>query len=315
MQNHLEKGDPMQLKTNNNRKELKTHGTYEFPVDISLEILSRYDTGAFSCHWHPEIELTLVLNGEIEYMINENLYHLQEGDVVFCNSNALHAGHMHNHNDCQYISIAFNPRIIYGFESSTIQTKYITPVISNTMFSSFHFTCDKPETKSILSHIKKIYTLNQKKKDGYELKIQHHLLLVWIDIYQHASNDSILQSDAACLSSTVKIQHLKAIFDYIHLHYDETITLHDIGNAANLSTGECCRFFKKHTNQSIFDYILYYRIEKSLPLLISKDMTITEIACATGFSNTSYFSKIFKKLMNFTPKEYQKIYFKNTIPQ
>ena len=301
----------MQLKTNNNRKELKTHGTYEFPVDISLETLSRYDTGAFSCHWHPEIELTLVVSGEIEYMINENLYHLHEGDVVFCNSNALHTGHMHNHNDCQYISIAFNPRIIYGFESSTIQTKYITPLISNTMFSSSYFNSDNVETKNILSHIKNIYTLNQEKKDGYELEIQHLLLLVWIDIYQRASNYSMLQSDSVYLANAVKIKHLKAIFDYIHLHYDEIITLDNIGNAANLSKGECCRFFKKHTNQSIFDYILYYRIEKSLPLLISRNMTITEIACATGFSTTSYYSKIFKKLMNFTPKEYQKLYLKN----
>jgi len=305
----------MQLKTNNNRKELKTHGTYEFPVDISLEILSRYDTGAFSYHWHPEIELTLILCGEIEYLINENLYHLQEGDVVFCNSNTLHAGQMRNHNDCQYISIAFSPRIIYGFESSTIQTKYITPVVSNPMFSSFHFTSDNNETKCILSHIKKIYTLSQNKKDGYELKIQHHLLLVWIDIYKYASDDSFFQSEPTRLSNTVKIQHMKAIFDYIHQHYDEKITLHNIGNAANLSNGECCRIFKKYTNQSIFDYILYYRIEKSLPLLISKDITITEIACATGFSDISYFSKIFKKLMNFTPKEYQTKYFKNNIPQ
>ena len=51
----------MQIRMDKENRELKAHGSYEFPVNISYEQLSRYERGSFSWHWHPEIELTFVL--------------------------------------------------------------------------------------------------------------------------------------------------------------------------------------------------------------------------------------------------------------
>ena len=53
----------MQIRMDKENRELKAHGSYEFPVNISYEQLSRYERGSFSWHWHPEIELTFVLSG------------------------------------------------------------------------------------------------------------------------------------------------------------------------------------------------------------------------------------------------------------
>ena len=49
----------MQLQLDNNKKELKSHGTYAFPVNVSYEQLSRYERKSFLWHWHKEIELTM----------------------------------------------------------------------------------------------------------------------------------------------------------------------------------------------------------------------------------------------------------------
>ena len=54
----------MQLQLDNNKKELKSHGTYAFPVNVSYEQLSRYERKSFLWHWHKEIELTILLQGE-----------------------------------------------------------------------------------------------------------------------------------------------------------------------------------------------------------------------------------------------------------
>ena len=49
----------MELRVNLDKRELKAHGTYEFPVNISRKRLSSYGTGSFPWHWHDEVELTL----------------------------------------------------------------------------------------------------------------------------------------------------------------------------------------------------------------------------------------------------------------
>ena len=67
----------MQLQLDNNKKELKSHGTYAFPVNVSYEQLSRYERKSFLWHWHKEIELTILLQGEMQYQVNDTIYHLQ----------------------------------------------------------------------------------------------------------------------------------------------------------------------------------------------------------------------------------------------
>ena len=75
----------MRLQIDQKQKEVKAHGTYGFPVLVSPERLSWFDTGEVP--WHPEIELTLILEGEILYQVNDNSCLLKAGEGLFCNTN------------------------------------------------------------------------------------------------------------------------------------------------------------------------------------------------------------------------------------
>ena len=121
----------MQIITNQFQKELKKHGSDHFPFLVSYQCLSEYDSNSFMWHCHPEIEITYVKEGSMHYRINNRSFHLKEGDIIFCNSNALHSGEMENQEDCSYIPITFDPKLIYGFFQSTICTRYVDPVIQN----------------------------------------------------------------------------------------------------------------------------------------------------------------------------------------
>ena len=68
--------------TDGSQKELKKHGSDEFPLLVSYEKLSGYKSGSFLWHWHPEIEITLVLDGQILYKVNQCTYHMKAGDIL-----------------------------------------------------------------------------------------------------------------------------------------------------------------------------------------------------------------------------------------
>ena len=123
----------MQIITNQFQKELKQHGNEQFPFLVSYQKLSEYESGSFMWHWHPEIEITYVRKGTMCYKVNHMVYHLKEGDIVFNNSGALHSGTMENQKDCAYIPVTFDSRLIYGFFQSTVNSKYVDPVIQDSM--------------------------------------------------------------------------------------------------------------------------------------------------------------------------------------
>ncbi|MGL5435312.1 MAG: AraC family transcriptional regulator [Lachnospiraceae bacterium] len=291
----------MQLQINHENREIKEHGTFSYPVRVSYEVLSAYERGSFFWHWHPEVELTLILEGDIKYQVNDKTHHLKAGDGLFCNSNMPHTGIKSHSADCIYISITFDPKIIYGFEASTLHTKYVVPLTQNSELDSVVFQSAVPWQRQVLMHLQEIWDLNQHAAGTYEFQIQILLAQIWLLLYEHA----VTGTDVIPSASRDR-ERILAVLSYLHDHYSEKIKLADIAAQINICPGECCRFFKKHMKQSIFDYLIRYRIERSLPLLRHSADTITDISLKVGFSSPCYFSKMFRAEMNCSPKDFRK---------
>ena len=291
----------MQLKIDHEQKELKPHGSYEFPVLISYERLSYFDTKEFLWHWHPEIELTLVLEGDIAYRVNDNLYHLKAGEGLFCNTNVLHTGKRLNEEDCSYLSITFHPRFLYGYSSSIMQSKYMSHILKSPSLSSIRFTPETGWQKKVLKKLEKIRKLEAKQGPSIELQIQVVLLKIWRQIYEHMKTDDMTGTE-----NGRDTERIRKIMEYMQEHYAEKITLEDLADQVHLCKSESCRLFKRYMNESMFEYLLDYRIERSLELLRQSGLDVTGVAGQVGFGDPGYYARIFKRKMGCTPLEYRK---------
>ena len=134
------------------------------------------------------------------------------------------------------------------------------------------------------------------------MRLHLYLSHIWQLLYLHFASIP----DAAP-SEGEHLDRLKVILGYIQEHFSEPITLEDIAGSVNICRSECCRFFKKHMRESLFDYLLNYRIEQSLACLSKSDCSITEAAIQCGFSTPSYFSRVFRDRMGYTPGEYRRL--------
>lgn len=291
----------MQLQLDREQKELKSHGSYGFPVLVSYERLSYFDTGEFPWHWHPEIELTLVMEGEIAYQVNDSLYYLKAGEGLFCNTNVLHSGHGTDAPDCSYLSITFHPRLLYGYSSSVMQNKYMNHILKSPALASIHFVPETDWQRLVLEKLEHIRMLDKERPLSEELQIQIALLEIWQQIFEHVDAEG-----ADYAENGRDTERIRQIMEYIQKHYAEKITLEDLADQIHLCRSESCRLFKRYMNESMFDYLLGYRIERSLELLKQSGLDVTQIAGLVGFANPGYYSRIFKRKMGCTPLEYRK---------
>ena len=96
--------------------------------------------------------------------------------------------------------------------------------------------------------------------------------------------------------------------DYVKNHYsDENLTIQTIADVVNLSYTHLSFLFKKEMNQTLGDYILYVRIEASKKMLKTGKYKVYQIAKACGFTNSQYFSQVFKKFTDMKPKDFKGI--------
>lgn len=105
-------------------------------------------------------------------------------------------------------------------------------------------------------------------------------------------------------------QHIPAkIMDaisYIVVHLDSVLTVAHLAERANLNTDYFTRLFRDYTGSRPIDYIHEKRIERAQYLIVTTQLTLSQIAELTGFQNTFYFSKIFKKITGSAPGKYKK---------
>lgn len=99
----------------------------------------------------------------------------------------------------------------------------------------------------------------------------------------------------------------RSIANMIEERYmDPNLSLEMIADELNLSAAYIGRIFKQHTLKTILGYITEVRMNKVRQLLVDSKDSIGEIAEKTGFSNSPYFYKAFKKLNGVTPAEFRK---------
>ena len=289
----------MQIITNQFQKELKQHGNEQFPFLVSYQKLSEYESGSFMWHWHPEIEITYVQKGTMCYKVNHMVYHLKEGDIVFNNSGALHSGTMENQKDCAYIPVTFDSRLIYGFFQSTVNSKYVDPVIQDSMLPAICIDQSEPWHKPFREYLLRIIDLDEKKPDFYELDITICLQSMWRLLLEH-----ITYEPQASRENSLEYDRIKKILSYIEENYQNKITLNDIAGHIHLCESECTRLFKRHMNTTLFAFLQEYRIERSLEFL-QDDQPVSAVADKAGFSDPNYYSKVFAKIKACSPREYR----------
>lgn len=116
---------------------------------------------------------------------------------------------------------------------------------------------------------------------------------------------SVWHSRSSHQKNRLSEAQLQKVFDYIQADLSQDVALSEIASVLNLSQYHFCRLFKQSTGMAPHQYLTRCRIDRAKQLLLTTQLTITEIAFAVGFSNHSSFTRLFRRYVEMTPKEFR----------
>ncbi|OUS76515.1 hypothetical protein B1748_12625 [Paenibacillus sp. MY03] len=100
-------------------------------------------------------------------------------------------------------------------------------------------------------------------------------------------------------------ESIQRALQLMETQYHRLLTLDEIAAAAGVNKHHCCRLFAKHIGATPIHQLTKIRIAEACRLLRQTDETVVAIATSTGFDNSSYFGKVFRKLVGASPQQFR----------
>ena len=245
-------------------------------------------------HYHDELELLYIVEGDFLCRVYDKDYVAHGGDVIFINSRVPHS--------TEHLSAA---RVgMLQFKESDFVDNEITKIIKYSMRfqSQVYYPIKIFSSKELAGIIEFILKEVDEKKRSYEMFVRSGIYRILGMLYR----ENVL-SDGERVYNSREVQKILPALSYINASFAENLTLEDISARLGFDQSYFCRIFKVATGATFTEYLNFVRICKAEKLLLKSRDSILDISESVGFSSVSYFNRIFKKYRNVSPRTYRSL--------
>lgn len=267
--------------------------------DFNFELLyitkSKFENDWHSiAHIHPFMEIFFITEGNGSFQLENNIVNVKKNDLIIINPNCLHT-EKSNLNKCplEYIALGIDNFSINFFNLNNQK-------FSNYDSKNYHVINIEKNSHTMLKQLNLIIDEINLKNYKYEIACKSILSLFIVNIFRMIPSISILQNEKKNLNlECAKIKN------YLDSHYSENITLETLSSLSYMNKFSLIHDFTKQIGTSPISYLIKKRVIEAKSLLETTNYSIKDISSIVGFSNSSYFSQMFKKQTQFSPKQYR----------
>ncbi len=243
-------------------------------------------------HGHSDLEIGLILEGDVELILEQERINLHKNDIYVINRYQIHS----------FLN-AGKRNLILAFQIHAEFYKNISPEVSRIQFENI-LTPGTPLHQSLHADLLSCARTYYAEDTRYELKCAS---LLFDGLYHLATaGGGVLISSKEYELARASTLRLNRITDYIAEHYTERITLDDIARLENISTFHASHFIKSTLGVSFQDYINHLRFEHALRLIRKTSLNILDICIESGFSSSRYLNQMFEKQFGMSASAYRK---------
>lgn len=248
-------------------------------------------------HQHQEIQISLIIKGAGSFVVADTINEYQENDILVIGG---------------YVPHVFKSGSNNGDES----VMYSLFFTKNSFGNDFFELSDMASTKDFFKDSEfgmKVLSKKQKiTKQFNKLKHQNKIdriatLLKIINLISTAETSPLSSFVYKKKYTDDEGKRMNNVFKYAMEKFYEPITLEEIAEKAHMNKNSFCRYFKKRTNKTFFQFLIEIRIENACKLIFSDpDLSISHISEQCGFGTIANFNRKFKEIKGVTPTDYRR---------
>lgn len=244
-------------------------------------------------HRHAEIcELLIVYQGYDSYYVEDRVFPITSGDILFYNAGDLHEVRSEFQTEIGTYCFGFT-----DLQLPNLPKNHIIPADKS-------FACSSGVKQSFIFSLCTIIfdkmTGGCKTSDFLVQILSTALLLTAKDLsVENVTPEPI--GNNRLLASRIK--------SYIDTHYAEELSLAGIAESLNISPYYAAHVFKNVMGHSPIQYMIRRRIGEAQTLLINSEYSATQISTMVGYDNTNYFCTLFTKIVGLSPIRYRANYY------
>lgn len=251
----------------------------------------------FMTHCHKEMEIILVLRGQVIIKNDDQVYTLQEGDVWMAAPFASHSIESATP-DSKRLAMLLDLQIMGAWMRRGEEHQDASKLLEATDLYCGHWP--EATTPQVRQCIEDMYREYKTQENGWELAVK-----IGVNRLVLMAMREMPRRPAGV--SNRSMEKLKDILEYVALHYCSDISLEACAGQVGFNASYLSRYFKAHMGVTFQEYVKQLRIDRARWLLRNERLPVTEVGYLSGFKDIKTFNKLFKNECQMTPTQYRRL--------
>ena len=280
-------------------REDKKHTEVAFPYNTYLCSIP-LDFSSVPVHWHEEMELIVVKKGRGLVTLDRESRLLEAGQAVIVLPGQLHGIRQYQQERMEYENIIFRLEMLLPKEGDVCGPKFLEPYRDGKLLYPAWIDGSALYHEEMLECIRKMDELSEQRPRGYPLAVKGWLFQFFFLMF------SRVEPTLAEEGREKSLDKMKRILRRIEVDYGKPLSIKEMAEFSGFSESHFMKFFKNHMGVPFVSYLNDYRLTLAARALAEGQEDVLTVAMDVGFSNVSYFNRLFKQKVRMTPLEYRK---------
>lgn len=253
-------------------------------------------------HRHNEIQLKWIIEGEGTLIAGNSMHQFRSNDIFWIGAKQPHVfKSLVSERENQTEKSTNSIDIFFNMDAQLASFFSLPEMSPLKIFVDQHQNGFRIPTKKVALVSSKIELI--KNSDSIEKFLNFIDLLKLFAAFKNLNPLTAVHENVQ--GNETESQRISDIYNYVLKNYREQITLDEVAKLAYMTPPALCRYFKKHTQNTLVGFVNQVRVNEACKQLMEKNNdSIASIAYNTGFNSITNFNRVFKSVLKKSPKEY-----------